>query len=106
MVLNLLNVKLPFSTPFFLVEGGYLQQLQALWIWAARGAPRPRRPVRPPLGNCCSASPTCGGSAWPPRAPPPDPGPAAPGEPSAAGFQTVEGQRGRSEVARLAFRTI
>lgn len=70
------------------VEGGYLQQRRAPWISAARDARRPRRPVRPPLGNCCSASPTCGGSAWRPHARPPGPGPAVPGEPSAAGFRT------------------
>lgn len=76
------------------VPDGYLQPPRALWVSAARDAQRPQRPVRPLLGNCCSASPTCGGSAWPPRALPPDPGPAGPGGPSAAGFRTgrKEGQ--------------
>lgn len=75
-------------------SGRYLQPPRALWVSAARDVQRPRRPVRQLLGNCCCASPTCGGSAWPPRALLPDPGPAEPGGPSAAGFRTgrKEGQ--------------
>lgn len=76
------------------VPDGYLQPPRALSILAACDARRPQRPVHPFLGNCCSASPTCCGSAWPPHALPPDPGPAEPGGPSTAGFRTgrKEGQ--------------
>lgn len=68
--------------------GGYLRVGPTLGVW--RG-PRCRSPLgRPPPGSCCSACPRRGGSAWLPRALPPGPGPAGPGEPAAAGSQTED----------------
>lgn len=61
--------------------GFYLRTPQVLWLWLARDAQRPQRPVHPPPGSCCSAYPTYGGSAWLLLAQPPDPGPAGPGGP-------------------------